>query len=61
MIRLQMSKACFFASLVFLSGFAIASAQTGQAKPLPSEPLEKYDNPPALLWRTGISPRMISQ
>jgi outer membrane biosynthesis protein TonB len=30
-------------------------------KPLPAEPLEKYDNVPALLRPTQFSPRMISQ
>src|SRR6266480_2727793 len=29
-------------------------------KPLPSEPLEKYDNPPAYIYRTETGPRMIS-
>jgi len=58
---LRVSKASFLTSLVLLSGLAIASGQTRQHKPLPTEELEKYDNPPALLWRTGLSPRMISQ
>jgi hypothetical protein len=56
-----MSKASLIASLVLLSGLTIVAGQTGEHKPLPSEALEKYDNPPALLWRTGLSPRMISQ
>ncbi|MGH8092744.1 MAG: hypothetical protein ACREIF_04660, partial [Chthoniobacterales bacterium] len=56
-----MSQSALFASLVLLFCLAGASGQTGELRPLPSEPLEKYDNPPALLWRTGISPRMISQ
>jgi hypothetical protein len=39
----------------------IAIAQNGDApKPLPSEPLEKYDNPPAYIYRTETGPRMIS-
>jgi hypothetical protein len=49
------------ASLIFVSGLAVASGQTVPRKPLPSEELEKYDDPPALLWRTGVSPRTISQ
>ncbi len=57
----KMSKASLIASLVLLSGLTIVAGQTGEHKPLPSEALEKYDNPPALLWRTGLSPRMISQ
>ena len=51
----------FFPSLFLLSGLAIASAQTDQHKALPSEELEKYGDPPALLWRTGLSPRMLSE
>ena len=47
--------------LVSVAGLAIASGQTGGHRPLPQEALEKYDNPPALLWRTGLSPRMVSQ
>jgi hypothetical protein len=55
------SKATSFAFLVLLSGLAMAPGQTREHKPLPTEELEKYDNPPALLWRTGQSPRMVSQ
>ena len=55
------SKATSFAFLVLLSGFATAPGQTREHEPLPTEELEKYDNPPALLWRTGQSPRMVSQ
>ena len=55
------SKATSFAFLVLLSGFATAPGQTREHKALPAEELEKYDNPPALLWRTGQSPRMVSQ
>src|SRR5450755_2559604 len=67
-----MKKACLFVTqsafaavtcLVLLPMSAIASDETGQLKPLPTEPLEKYDNPPAPLplWGTGVSPGMISQ
>ena len=45
-----------FAAVVFVSGVTLASAH----KPLPTQEIETYDDPPALLWRTGISPRMIS-
>jgi len=55
------SKAASFAFLVLLSGFGTAPGQTREHKALPAEELEKYDNPPALLWRTGQSPRMVSQ
>ena len=57
----RISNTSFLTSLLFLSGLATLSAQSLQVKPLPSEELEKYDNPPALLWQTGQSPRMISR
>ena len=39
-----------------------ASSQTAPRKPLPTEPLEKYDNPPALAtFALGISPALVSQ
>jgi hypothetical protein len=60
-IRSRISRASFFTCLVLLSGLAMTSGQTGQHKRLPEEALEKYDNPPALLWRTGVSPAMVSQ
>src|SRR5450830_1283479 len=58
----RVSKASFFTSLVLLSAVAIASGQTGPPKPLPREPLEQYDNPPAPLplWGIGVSPGMVS-
>src|SRR5438552_17533536 len=67
-----MKKVCFFAmrsallavtSLVLLPALAIASDENGPSSPLPTEPLEKYDNPPAPspLWGIGISPGMVSQ
>jgi hypothetical protein len=57
------SKASFFTCLVLQSVLAIASGQTAQHRPLPTEPLEKYDNPPAPvpLWGIGVSPGMVSQ
>src|SRR6476646_3381585 len=58
-----MSKTIFSIYLVLLSGLAIASGQIERSKPFPSEPLEKYDNPPAPfpLRGIGVSPGMISQ
>ncbi|MEP6710066.1 MAG: hypothetical protein ABJB32_08045, partial [Verrucomicrobiota bacterium] len=44
-----------------LSALASASGQTGRHKPLPNEALEKYDNAPVYVWRTGLSPGMVSQ
>ena len=66
-----MKKVCLFASrsalgavtcLVLLPVLAMASEETGQPKPLPTEPLEQYDNPPAPspLWGIGVSPGMVS-
>jgi hypothetical protein len=36
-------------------------AQTPPGKPIPNEPLEKYDMPPAYIYRLETGPRMISQ
>src|SRR5215468_9718434 len=47
-------------SLVWLALLPIASAQTRTWKVNPSEPLEKYDMPPAYIYRLESSPRMIS-
>lgn len=58
---LRVFKASFLTPILLLSALPGVLGQAGQHKPLPSEELEKYDNPPALLWRTGLSPRMISQ
>ncbi len=54
--RSKVSNASFFVCLVSLVALATASAQTS-----PTEPLEKYDNPPAYIYRLETSPRMISQ
>ena len=49
--------------LVLLLVTPIVSGQAGQHKPLPTEPLEGYDNPPAPspLWGIGVSPGMVTQ
>jgi len=60
-ICLGILKTTFLVGLVSLTSMAIASGQATGHRPLPQEALEKYDNPPALLWRTGVSPAMISQ
>lgn len=57
----KLFRSSFLSSVLFLSPLIIASGQTYQHKPLPLEELERYDNPPALLWQTGQSPRMISR
>ncbi len=48
-------------AVFLLAGLSLASAQSFSPKSLPTEPLEKSEDAPALLWRTGLSPRMISQ
>jgi uncharacterized repeat protein (TIGR01451 family) len=54
--RSKLSNASFFVCVVSLVALATASAQTS-----PTEGLEKYDNPPAYIYRLETSPRMISQ
>src|SRR5438309_5243867 len=57
----MVSKTSFFICLVLLSGLDAASAQ-GPPHQLPrTEPLETYDNPPAYIFRSETSPRMITQ
>ena len=46
--------------LVTLASIATASGQAGKTKLNPNEPLEKYNMPPAYIYRLGMSPRMIS-
>jgi FG-GAP-like repeat len=49
-------------SAVYLLLIAVASSQTAPPKPLPKEPLEKYDNPSApLAPAVATSPALISQ
>jgi dockerin type I repeat protein len=48
-------------SCFFLLCVVAVSGETPQHKRLPREKLEKYGDPPALLSRTGLSPRMVSQ
>jgi hypothetical protein len=55
-------KAGFFTGLVFFLALALASAQNAPHKPLPTEEMEKYEDPPAPLPLVGIglSPGMHS-
>src|SRR6476619_5764150 len=46
--------------LVFLAAVATASGQAPTWNPLTKMPPEKYDNPPAYIYRLDTSPRMIS-
>src|SRR5438067_8889773 len=55
------STAAKFISLVSLTtALATASGQTATWELNPNEPLEKYDMPPAYIYRLETSPRMIS-
>src|SRR6266550_5639568 len=56
-----MPRAILSTFLIFLSVIAVASSQTPTPKPLPKEPLEKYDNPPPLFPAVATSPGLISQ
>ena len=46
--------------LISLVSIATASGQTATSKLDPNEPLEKYDNPPAFIYRLESGPRMVS-
>jgi hypothetical protein len=51
----------FFICLALLLGPGIAAGQTTEPTTFnPSEPLERYDNPPAYIYRLETGPRMIS-
>src|SRR5438045_8923572 len=50
--------------LITISAIALSSASAQLAptwKPRQKKPLEKYDNPPAYIYRLESSPQMISQ
>jgi hypothetical protein len=49
------------ACAVLASAIVCAPAQSPPLKPLPTGPLESYDNPPALLRPQAVSPQTISQ
>jgi hypothetical protein len=53
-------KASCFTGLVFFLALAIASGQTARRKPLPTTQLEEMKDPPTFVWRTGLSPGMVS-
>jgi hypothetical protein len=56
-----MQRTSLHAVSIFISLVAVASSQTLAPKPLPKEPLEKYDNPPPLAPAVATSPELISQ
>jgi hypothetical protein len=49
-----------FILIASVTSVATASAQTITSKPNPNEPLEKYNMPPAYIYRLETSPRMVS-
>src|ERR1700680_5017011 len=57
----MVSKTSFFICLALLSVIPIVSGQTAPHRLVRTEPLEKYDNPPAYIFRLETSPRMVSQ
>src|SRR4029453_14374308 len=56
-----MQRASLRTFFIILSAATIASGQTLAPKPLPKEPLEKYDNPPPLFPAVSTSPGLVSQ
>jgi hypothetical protein len=50
----------WLACLIVLAMMAFVSAQAPPRELPPTEPLEKYDNPPAYIYRLETSPQMIS-
>src|SRR6202162_5222950 len=56
-----MPKIGFLAWVIIVSATLFAPIQASPPKSLPAEPLEKYDNVPALLRPNQFSPRIISQ
>jgi hypothetical protein len=46
---------------IFIAVVTVASSQAPTRKPLPKEPLEKYDNPPSLVPALAASPGLVSQ
>ncbi len=58
--RFEVVRTSFLTSVFSLIALGAAFGQGNPNKPLPNEELETYGDPPALLWRNGLSPRMIS-
>ena len=56
-----MPRASLRTFFILISIVSVASSQTLGPKPLPKEPLEKYDNPPPLAPAVGTSPGLISR
>jgi hypothetical protein len=51
----------FLTLIALLSGLEIAAGQTPARQPLSTAALETLEDPPSFIWRTGSSPRMVSQ
>jgi hypothetical protein len=56
-----MPQATLRTCLILLSLVATASSRTLAPKPLPKQPLERYDNPPPLAPAVAVSPALVSQ
>ncbi len=52
--------AAFIFLICIVCSASIVSAQNRPRKPLPEEEMERYDDPPAGFWGTGVSPAMES-
>src|SRR5437870_5290486 len=62
MTHIKPAKTSLFIALLSISLGHFASGQAwAPDNPLLNEPLEKVQDPPALMYRTDVSPRMVSQ
>ncbi|MBA3832550.1 MAG: hypothetical protein H0X34_11790 [Chthoniobacterales bacterium] len=57
----SVAPASLLGSLILFSSLTIGSGQAVKHKPLPTGELEKYGDSPIYVWRSGTSPRMVSQ
>src|SRR4051812_14629132 len=57
----KMFKLAPFVGFFSLAAVTVASGQVERPRSLPTEAIERYDDPPAYIWRNDVSPRMISQ
>lgn len=56
-----MLKAKLLTGIVLALAIGVAFGQSVPPKPLPTEQLERYGDPPMFIWRTDVSEAMISQ
>jgi hypothetical protein len=59
-MRTRLPNINYLLSVIGLVSLATVSGQTATSKLNPNEPLEKYNMPPAYIYRLETSPRMIS-